>query len=113
MAVVAARPGIDEILAVGRLSRSRRSQAADVSLVVSDAWQSRGIGRQLLDLLIEIGRAEGLERLTACMLSGNQPMADLCQKHGFQPTSSGVGEFTEMVLKLRPPTTPDADEVWL
>ncbi len=113
MAIVAARPGVDEILAVGRLSRARRSDTADLSLIVSDDWQSKGLGRQMLALLIEIGRAEGLQSLTATMLTGNQAMLDLCQKHGFRPDARQLSPVIQLSLQLRPPAASTDDDVWL
>jgi len=67
----------------GRLSRERRSPTAEVSLVVADQWQHRGIGQLLLEYLIKIGRQEWIQRLTATMLVDNNTMVDLCNASGF------------------------------
>jgi acetyltransferase len=84
MAVVAVKAGSEEILGVGRLGRARESKTAEFALLVSDAWQHRGLGGALLDQLMEIGRTEGVERLTAVVLQGNSAMANLCREKGFE-----------------------------
>ena len=72
------------ILGVGRLSRMARSGEAEFDLLVHDVYQRHGLGTALLRRLIEVGRAEGLRRITATMLCGNHAMQRTCQKLGFQ-----------------------------
>ena len=48
-----------EILGVARLYRIPNTTSAEFALVVSDRWQRRGLGTQLLRRLVEIARAVG------------------------------------------------------
>jgi acetyltransferase len=73
-----------EIVALGNLSRGRREATADFGLLVADAWQKRGLGRLLLEQLIEIGRREGVRRIEGPLLSDNHDMAQLCRDLGFR-----------------------------
>jgi len=85
--------GSREIVAVGRLSRDRLAgQEAEFSLLVADPWQGRGIGRELLGRLIEVGRREKLALLHSDVLGANLRMQRLCSTLGFVlgDESSGV-----------------------
>jgi acetyltransferase len=96
MAVVVDRRDPDSgghtILGVGRLSRLHGRNAAEFSMLVGDPWQRQGVGTTLLQLLLEIGRDEGLERIQAEILHENRPMQRVCEKLGFRlrPTAEAV-----------------------
>src|SRR6185295_12570936 len=88
LALVAERQddrGEREILALGRLSRERARGAveAEFSLLVSDPWQGKGVGRQLLARLIDIARREGIARIYADILQENLRMQRMCAELGF------------------------------
>ncbi|MCS5700200.1 bifunctional acetate--CoA ligase family protein/GNAT family N-acetyltransferase [Cyanobium sp. FGCU-52] len=78
--------GSHSVLAVGRLSRVHGEAAAEFSMLVSDPWQHQGLGTRLLGLLLQIGRDEGLERVTAEILHENRAMQRVCSKLGFTLT---------------------------
>jgi acetyltransferase len=75
--------GSHSVLAVGRLSRVHGEAAAEFSMLVSDPWQHQGLGTRLLGLLLQVGRDEGLERVTAEILHENRAMQRVCSKLGF------------------------------
>ncbi len=76
--------GEREIVGVGRLSKNLVSgDAAEFSLLVNDLYQRRGVGTILLGKLLEIGRQEGLHRITAEILPANRPMQNVSRKLGF------------------------------
>jgi acetyltransferase len=76
--------GEHKILAVGRLSKLHGVNEAEFSMLVSDLYQRQGIGTELLQRLVYIGREEGLERITAEILSENSAMQRVSEKVGFQ-----------------------------
>ncbi len=88
MALVADRKdpatGQHEILGVGRLSKSHGAPAGEFALLVSDNFQSKGLGTELLQRLVQIGRDEGLQRITAEILAENRAMQRVSEKVGFQ-----------------------------
>ncbi|AFY28017.1 bifunctional acetate--CoA ligase family protein/GNAT family N-acetyltransferase [Cyanobium gracile] len=96
MALVAERAGengaVAELLGVGRLSRIHDENAAEFAMLIADPWQRQGLGTALLGLLLEIGRQEGLERISAEILHENRGMQHVCRKLGFQlrPTAECV-----------------------
>jgi len=83
--------GEDEIIAVGRLSRLRSSSGdGEFALLVSDAAQGKGLGTEMLRLLLEIGRNEGMNRVVAHMLGENRGMRRICKRLGFEFEREGV-----------------------
>jgi GNAT superfamily N-acetyltransferase len=50
--------------------------AADVAVVISDAWQHRGVGSVLMRKLGGAARRRGIERFTATMLADNRPVVE-------------------------------------
>lgn len=72
------------ILAVGRLSRLHGSDAGEFALIVSDRWQNQGLGAQLLKMLVQVGRDQGLRRIGAVILPDNHAMQRVCRKLGFE-----------------------------
>jgi acetyltransferase len=87
MALVADRKdpvaGTHEMLAVGRLSKMHSTQEAEFALLVSDAFQRQGLGTELLQRLVEVGRDEQLTRIVAQILPENVAMQRVCEKVGF------------------------------
>ena len=73
-----------EIHGVGRLIKHGGLNEAEFAMIVSDAWQKRGLGRELLRRLIAVGRDWKLARITADILPDNIDMQRVAQKLGFQ-----------------------------
>ena len=78
--------GEREIIAVARLRRQHGTRDGQFALLISDAWQHQGLGMQLMEKLIEVARAEGLERLSAPMNADNDGMQQICRRLGFALT---------------------------
>jgi acetyltransferase len=91
--------GQPELLAVGRLSRTGPRES-EFSVLVADAHQGQGLGHELLRRLVEIGRNEGLRRITADMSPGNGPMQAVSRKLGFQIRGELMDPTVEAVLDL-------------
>ena len=104
MALVAERAGPDtqgrEILAVGRLSKTPAENEAEISLLVSDRYQRRGIGAEMLRRLIEVGRAEKLARIRAEILPENHITQKVLSRQGFKLTHSIKDGVVRGVLTL-------------
>jgi len=73
-----------KILGVGRLSKQHGRNEAEFAVLVSDSWQTQGLGTELLRRLIEIGRVEKLDRITGQVLADNHAMHHICRKVGFK-----------------------------
>jgi len=74
------------ILGIGRMSKQPAGKDAEYAIVVSDAWQNRGLGTQLLKLLVDIARNEKIARLSGMIMSQNVEMQHVAEKLGFKLT---------------------------
>jgi acetyltransferase len=81
------------LLGVGRLNRGRRRDQAEFALLIADSFQGRGLGSAMLRRLLDIGRAEGLRRITAEIAQENGAMQAVCKRLGFK-LKDEVGEPT-------------------
>ncbi|MEI6035465.1 MAG: bifunctional acetate--CoA ligase family protein/GNAT family N-acetyltransferase [Verrucomicrobiae bacterium] len=72
-----------EVLGVGRLSKLHGHNEAEFATLISDSWQGQGLGTQMLQRLVEIGRAEKLSRISARMLADNHEMQAVAKGAGF------------------------------
>lgn len=86
MALIAVRPDGDgeEQIGVVRYTTNLDQKSCEFALVVSDAWQGRGIGYQLMQKLMEIARDRGLERMDGQVLSSNARMLNLMKSLNFR-----------------------------
>jgi acetyltransferase len=71
------------VAGVARLSRVHASDEQELSLVVADAWQRHGIGRELLNSAIAVARAERAHQIVARLSPENGPMRSLLAEAGF------------------------------
>ncbi len=93
--------GAPEIIGVSRLSKIRGTNEAEASVVVADAWQSRGIGTALLEEAVKIAKIEGVSRLFATALSENLEVQHvLTKKLGFKVIAEAQGPTVHFELNL-------------
>lgn len=90
MALIAVRGSEDreEQVGVARYVTNPDGESCEFALVVSDAWQGRGLGRRLMQYLIQIAAANGLKSMEGEVLSGNTPMLRLMGSLGFTTSTS-------------------------
>jgi acetyltransferase len=81
------------IVGVARLKPAPGRGEAEFALLVSDSFQGQGLGMQMLKHLLDVGRAEGLQRITAEILPDNAAMQAVCRKLGFR-LHGGAGDPT-------------------
>jgi acetyltransferase len=87
MALVAESPdpeGVTRIVGVGRLTKQRGLNTAEFAILVGDDMQGQGLGTELLRRLVQVGRDEGVERITADILPDNKDMQVVSEKAGFR-----------------------------
>jgi acetyltransferase len=75
--------GADELIGVGRLTRQHALGEAELAVIVTDRYQGRGLGTELVRQLIEIARKEKLQRVLAHMLADNHAMLSLARRFHF------------------------------
>jgi acetyltransferase len=77
------RDGSHQILGVGRLVKEHGANEAEFSVLISDPWQGKGLGTELLNLLIQIGRKERLHRIVGHIAAENVMMKSVSAEVGF------------------------------
>jgi len=92
--------GEGEILGVGRMSKVQWTNEAEVAVLISDQWQGRGLGKELLARLLIVGADEKLDRLTAEILPDNRDVMRICEKLGFSLKHSLEDEVVKAEFKL-------------
>ncbi|MEQ8466614.1 bifunctional acetate--CoA ligase family protein/GNAT family N-acetyltransferase [Coleofasciculus sp. E1-EBD-02] len=81
--------GEHEILGVARLSKMHGINEGEFAMLISDPYQRRGLGTELLKRIIQVGRQEKLTRITADILAENVPMQKVAEKVGFHLERAG------------------------
>lgn len=75
--------GIERQIGVARYIREPDTRRAEFAIVLSDDWQGRGLGFELLRRLIAAAKANAIACLDGAVLSENAPMIALAKKLGF------------------------------
>ncbi|MFQ5571702.1 MAG: bifunctional acetate--CoA ligase family protein/GNAT family N-acetyltransferase, partial [Rhodothermales bacterium] len=81
--------GEPEIIGIGRLTRLHGTEDSEFAMLIRDEYQGRGLGTELLQRLVDVGRAEGLRRIVADILVQNRAMQHVVRKLGFTILRSG------------------------
>jgi len=95
------KTGLPGIVGVGRLNKLRgNTNEAEVAVLVADAFQSGGLGRELLRRTIDVARDEKLSRVCSEMLTDNLAMQKISKKLGFKLRSRLDSPSIRAVLDL-------------
>jgi acetyltransferase len=78
------RDATHQILGVGRLIKEHETDEAEFAILISDPWQGKGLGSELLKLLVEIGRKERLQRIVGYISAENSTMKRVSEEVGFR-----------------------------
>jgi acetyltransferase len=92
--------GRHELLGVGRLTRQRSPDDAELGLPVTDRCQGAGLGTELVRRLIEVARNEKVRRVIAHILSGRQAMLKLATRFHFSVNRDEDPVFLLAILDL-------------
>lgn len=76
--------GERSIAGVGRLSRSHTENEAEFAILIADEFQHKGLGPELLNRLVQVGRDEKMDRITGEILLENSGMLRTSRKAGFK-----------------------------
>lgn len=85
--------GQEKVVGIGQYGIGQDVHSAEVAFAVRDSDQNRGIGTELLNYLIYLGKRKGLLAFTAEVLYENRPMLAVFDKAGFKIVSSGGGVY--------------------
>ena len=104
MALVAVRrnpeTGESEILGVGRLMKIHGTREAEIAVLISDNWQGRGLGKELLSRLLVVAADDKLSRVVADILPDNRGVMRILDKLGFSLKHSLDDDVVRAEFKL-------------
>jgi acetyltransferase len=84
---------------VARTVANPDGESCEFALVIADGWQRRGLGRRMMEQLIEVARARGgLRSMVGHVLAENRGMLELCRKLGFVITDSTEGPMVKRAM---------------
>ena len=92
--------GERQLLGIGRLIKSHRVDEAEFAIVISDQWQGKGLGTELLSRLLEIGQQEKISQVVGYILTDNIGMRRVCEKLGFTIRYDANAEAYRAVISL-------------
>ncbi|MBU1195461.1 MAG: GNAT family N-acetyltransferase [Proteobacteria bacterium] len=76
-------PGQQTIIAEARFVKHEDNPFADIAFVVDEAYQGYGIATCLFQMLAGLAKERGFKKMTADVLSSNEPMLSVFKKGGF------------------------------
>jgi acetyltransferase len=91
--------GHHEVLGVGRFSAIHRGEA-EAAVLVSDQWQGRGLGTELLAVVARVAREEKFKRLSGEILRDNLATQAIFKKVGFKLRSMEDPSSVSALLEL-------------
>ncbi|HKL50362.1 MAG TPA: bifunctional acetate--CoA ligase family protein/GNAT family N-acetyltransferase [Wenzhouxiangellaceae bacterium] len=109
MALIAVheQPDGEELqVAVARYTMDPDRSSCEFALTVADQWQGRGVGYHLMEKLMEVARARGMDTIHGEVLAANAHMLGLMQRLGFEIRMSP--DETDIKLVRRPLVSSEA-----
>src|SRR5262245_12515463 len=96
------------LLGVARYEPTDTDGVAEVALVVEDSWQGQGLGRRLLEALLDAAGTRGIHRFRADALSDNRRILKLLAETVTIESTSTEQGVTELTF-VRKPRGPNDD----
>ena len=92
--------GEHEVLGVGRFSAINRAEA-EAAVLVSDRWQGRGLGTELLAGVARVAREEKYQKLSGEILRDNLATQAIFKKVGFRLRATDDPSSVSALLELQ------------
>lgn len=94
--------GHETEVAVGRYFKLPGGKICEFALAVADDWQGKGIGHQIMQMLIANAKERGLETMEGDIFSFNQSMLSLVKSLGFSLSPDKADKkITKAILLLK------------
>ncbi len=93
--------GRPHIIAVSRYHMTTETGDAEFAVVVTDAWQGKGVGWYLMRRLEEVARQRGAKRLVGDVLRENVTMLQLMSALGYTIQSTDDPAVVRAVMDLQ------------
>ena len=72
--------------------------SCEFAVAIADSWQRRGLGRRMMQQLIDAARARGLRTMIGHVLAENHGMLKLCASLGFACVESADGPTVKRMV---------------
>ncbi len=92
--------GPETVIGIGQYVVGKNNLAAEISLLVRDDFQNRGIGGILMDYVFAAAQREGILEMSATVLKENEKMLHLFYKTGLPVTSTEGPETVRLTMPL-------------
>jgi GNAT superfamily N-acetyltransferase len=89
-----------DLVAVARYEGRSGERNAELAVVVDDALQHQGVGRLMLERLVDVAREAGLDTIDADVLAGNSAMLGLLRSLGLPRRSETDGDTVTVHIDL-------------
>jgi acetyltransferase len=90
----------EEIVAVARLTKSHGVNQAEFAILVRDDFQRKGLGKALMERLLQVARDEKIARVVAFMRPDNLGMQKLATRVGFALDSASDPHLTGAIKMI-------------
>ena len=93
-----------DIVAIGRYYRLPKKHSAEVAFAIEDAYQGKGIGTKLVELLANVARENNITSFEADVLGENREMMGVFRAYGFHvesELSGGVYHITFPIARTK------------
>jgi acetyltransferase len=88
------------MVGVARVIINSDFNSGEIAVLVHDRFQGKGLGKELMEVVIKIARGKGLHEIYGEVLTENDRMLGLCRKLGFT-TKMLPGGTTRIMLPLK------------
>lgn len=92
--------GTRKLLGVGRLVADPDLETVEYAVLITDAWQNKGLGSILTDYCIEISQQWGVKKIVAQTTTDNPRMIAVFRKRGFDIQTDPISSLVEVVKQL-------------
>jgi acetyltransferase len=101
VAMVVLRSGAkgEEEIGVARYVIDPDRANCEFAIVVGDAWRKRGIGKRLMNALIEHLQVSGIKQITGSVIHNNSSMRKFVKEMGFEEVDDPDDPSTLLVIK--------------
>lgn len=76
--------GVRQIIGVATLVKDADATKAEFAILITDAWQRKGLGSQLTDFAMQLGKEQGIQVLYAHFMAMNRSIDGLLRQKGFR-----------------------------
>ncbi|HLV31513.1 MAG TPA: GNAT family N-acetyltransferase [Chitinispirillaceae bacterium] len=93
--------GGEQIIGIAQYNLDPATKRAEVSFLVRDDWQAKGVGTILLEILTDIARKRGVVGFNAKVLVQNQLMLGVFYNSGFKITTKKEDDLYQISYNFR------------